>query len=249
MLLCHLYLFWPLSTYTPCQPQYTLTLPDTPNGTLMAPTSLKSPQWLFMPPIPLLASEYPHFLSVPNAPLTPLHPSGALPMAPTPLGALNAPLCHLLYLAQEYLHSLPAPQCTPNRPDGPSTPLHPLVSLLSLCNWPSAWVCNLQYPICSCQEYICSTVKLSQFLQYLPKHALQSSSYFTILDDQHSGLDMEIWLTPVRTSTYERPFTHEGNYLVGLLPPCMPVVFFAQGSYIVFEGHICCLHIYGNDIK
>ena len=75
-------------------------------------------------------------------------------------------------------------------------------------------MCSLQYTICSCQEYICSTVKLSQFLQYLPKHELQSSSCFTILKGQQSGLDMEIWLTPIRTSTYKRPFTQEGNYLV-----------------------------------
>ena len=83
-------------------------------------------------------------------------------------------------------------------------------------------MCSLQYTICSCHEYIYSTVKLSQFLQYLPKHALQSSSCFTILKDQQSGLDMEIWLTPIRTSTYERPFTQEGNYLV-VLCVCLSV--------------------------
>ena len=48
-------------------------------------------------------------------------------------------------------------------------------------------------------------MKLSQFLQYLPKHALQSSSCFTTLKDQQSGLDME------------RPFTQEGNYLVKVI--------------------------------
>ena len=31
---------------------------------------------------------------------------------------------------------------------------------------------SLQYTICRCQGYICSAVKLSQFLQYLPKYAL-----------------------------------------------------------------------------
>ena len=31
---------------------------------------------------------------------------------------------------------------------------------------------------------------------------------------QQSGLDMERWLTPQRNSTYKRPFTWEGNYLV-----------------------------------
>ena len=73
---------------------------------------------------------------------------------------------------------------------------------------------SLQYTILRCQEYICSAVKLSQFLQYLPKHALWSSSCFATLKDQQSGLDMERWLTPQRTSTYKRPFTQEGNYLV-----------------------------------
>ena len=56
---------------------------------------------------------------------------------------------------------------------------------------------SLQYTIFSCQEYIFSSVKLSQFLQYLPKYSLQSSSCFTTLKDQQSGLDIERWLTPL----------------------------------------------------
>ena len=57
-----------------------------------------------------------------------------------------------------------------------------------------------------------SSVKLSQFLQYLSKYALVSSSCFTTLNK-------EVWTwkddwPPWRTSTYERPFTREGNYLV-----------------------------------
>ena len=31
-----------------------------------------------------------------------------------------------------------------------------------------------------------------------------------------SGLDMERWLTPWKTSTHKRPFTQEGNYLVDI---------------------------------
>ena len=50
---------------------------------------------------------------------------------------------------------------------------------------------SLQYTNFSCQEYVFSSVKLSQFLQYLPKYALQSSSCFTTLKDQQSGLDIE----------------------------------------------------------
>ena len=103
-------------------------------------------------------------------------------------------------------------------------------------------MCSLHYTICSCQEYVCSTVKLSQFLLYLPKHALHSSSCFTILKDQQSGLDMEIWLTPIRTSTYERPFTREGNYLVIYLSliimlsfsPCIKLLCQLPISFLIF---------------
>ena len=57
-----------------------------------------------------------------------------------------------------------------------------------------------------------SSVKLSQFLQYLSKYAILSSSCFTTLNK-------EVWTwkddwPPWRTSKYERPFTQEGNYLV-----------------------------------
>ena len=50
-----------------------------------------------------------------------------------------------------------------------------------------------------------SSVRLSQFLQYLSKYALLSTSSFTILNK-------EVWTwkddwPPRRTSTYERPFT------------------------------------------
>ena len=93
---------------------------------------------------------------------------------------------------------------------------------LQLTVFTSMW--SLQYTILSCQEYIYSAVKLSQFLQYLPKHPLQSSSCITILKDQKVGLDMERWLTPLRTSTYERNFTWEGNYLVSVFFPTEMVV-------------------------
>ena len=38
---------------------------------------------------------------------------------------------------------------------------------------------SLQYTIFSCQEYVFSSVKLSQFLQYFPKYALLNSTVFT----------------------------------------------------------------------
>ena len=57
--------------------------------------------------------------------------------------------------------------------------------LLSVSNWPFSFsivitlqltifrsMSSLQYTICRCQGYIFIAVKLSQFLQYLPKYAL-----------------------------------------------------------------------------
>ena len=76
---------------------------------------------------------------------------------------------------------------------------------------------TLQYTVFKCQEYILSAVKLSQFLQYLPKHALKSS-----IASQHGKTNKVVWTwkddwRPWRTSTYERPFTWEGNYLVAFV--------------------------------
>ena len=105
--------------------------------------------------------------------------------------------------------------------------------------------CSLQYTVCSCEEYICSTVKLSQFLQYLTKHAFQSSSCLTILKDQQSGLDMEIWLTPIRTSTYERPFTQKGNYLV-----CISIVFDWYFVHVLlFMFCLCFMYKFSSPVK
>ena len=36
--------------------------------------------------------------------------------------------------------------------------------------------------------------------------------------NQKSSMDIERLLTHQRTSTYERPFTHEGNYLASYVP-------------------------------
>ena len=99
-----------------------------------------------------------------------------------------------------------------------ATLLHPIIFYchhfqLSICNWPSAHSSNAhflsstfsfaivvtvhltifmttstsQYTILS---YMFGGLKLRQFLQYLPKHALESSSCFTTLKDWQSGLDM-----------------------------------------------------------
>ena len=203
----------------PHTPQHSLMPPNDP---LMPSTCPRSPQYHFMPPIPLLAPEYLHFLPAPNVPLTSLHPLTAPQSLWHPLHSLGAPMLpYATYtLSGPGVSTLPA--SSPKHPQHPfmasQHPWHPLHTLvfyhchLQLTIFTS--MCSLQYIICSWQEYICSTVKLSQFLQYLPKHAPQRSSYFTILKDQQSGLHMEIWLTFIRTSTYERPFTWEGNYLV-----------------------------------
>ena len=100
--LCHLYPFWPLSTYTPCQPPIQ---PDTS--------------------------------CTPDTPLMP-------PDTPTPPRSPNAPLCHLYPI-------WPQSTYTPCQPLIHSQ--HPLMALniltppsfltLSLCNWPSSWVCVL----------------------------------------------------------------------------------------------------------
>ena len=52
-------------------------------------------------------------------------------------------------------------------------------------------------------------VEMTKFKSYLSSyHPMQKASNWK------SGLDMERWLTPWRTSTHKRPFTQEGNYLV-----------------------------------
>ena len=51
-------------------------------------------------------------------------------------------------------------------------------------------------------------VQMMKFKSYLSSyHPMQKASNWK------SGLDMERWLTPWRTSTHRRPFTWEGNYL------------------------------------
>ena len=86
--------------------------PYTPN----APNTLYTLMLLLMPPIPLLAPEYLHFLSAPNATLIPLTASN-LPWCP--LKPPEAPWCHLYPC---YLQFLPAP-------NAPLIPLHSLPAL------------------------------------------------------------------------------------------------------------------------
>ena len=59
------------------------------------------------------------------------------------------------------------------------------------------------------------------------------------MKDQQRGVDMERWLTPQRTSTYERPFTQEGNYLVF---NCCHFVTDCLHDYVQFT--IYCLEVH-----
>ena len=89
--------------------------------------------------------------------------------------------------------------------------------LLSLHNWPPSGVCTV-YNIPSLGVKGTSSVLWSSAnFCSIQKYALYRSTSFTTMQGQQSGLDMERWLTPWRTSTYERPFTWEGTYLVSLV--------------------------------
>ena len=79
--------------------------------------------------------KYLHSLQLPNAPLTLLHPwwpqslltaPNAPLTPPTPLRTPNALMPLVPLLAPEFLHSLSAPQCTPDSPSNP--PNSPLIS-------------------------------------------------------------------------------------------------------------------------
>ena len=79
-----------------------------------------------------------------------------------------------------------------------------------------------KYTICMCQGYICSTVKLCQFLQFLPKCALYSSSSFTTMKNQLRGVDMERLFTPQENFYLWKTFYPRGylsSFTCGTLIP------------------------------
>ena len=128
--------FWPLSTYTPCQPSNTPLTPLcpwhplTPQWPINAPTPPRIPQCPFMPPIPHLAPAYLHFLPAPQ--YTP-DTSLMSPMPPdthTPPRNPSAP-CATYTLSGPRVPTLPGqPPIHPNTlmaPQHPRHPLHPLV--------------------------------------------------------------------------------------------------------------------------
>ena len=61
-----------------------------------------------------------------------------------------------------------------------------------------------QYTVIS---YIFSALKLRQFLQYLPKHKLESSSCYTAVKRPTEWSGHVNMIDPQRTATYKRPFT------------------------------------------
>ena len=110
-----------------------------------------------MPPIPILAPAYLHSLPAPNTAIHPLTPPWSPPMPPIPLLVFNC--CHF------------AIDCLPTVKNDHFLLLSfAIVITLQLTIFMST--SSLQDTIFRCQEYIFSAVKLSQFLQYLPKYAL-----------------------------------------------------------------------------
>ena len=184
-------------------PLYLLPAPDVPYTLISCcPWCPLHPCWPPMPP----DTPYPHW---PSELLTPASPQ----WTPDTPYTHASPLTPLLVPWHPLMTLHPAGPLTPLTPCWPLSLLQPLLAPKHPY-YQNRNLWSVQYTVCSCQEFVCSTVKLSQFLQYLPKHALQSSSCFMILKDQQSGLDKEIWLAPVRSSTYKRPFAQKGNYLV-----------------------------------
>ena len=152
---------WCPYTLTPAEPLIpTLLPPSIPPDTPAGP-------WCLLHP--LAAPDVPH-------PLTPCWPSEPLHPLPAPMDP-HTPT------------TLPAPWLTPWEPLYTKDLLSGRVTIFFICNPQCPLKCSfsivitlqltiftstssLQYTIMRCQEYIFSAVKLSQFLQYLPKHAL-----------------------------------------------------------------------------
>ena len=217
--LMSLYPFWPLSNYSPCQPQYTPNTPKQPSTPLEAPMPL-------MPPIPLLAPEYLQSLPVPNTPLTPptpCHPQNGPPIPYTPsflLSSLSIVVTFQLTIFMQlkcsfsigiifnYCHF--ATDC-----------LHAVKMLIfyhchfqlsPLCNWPSSGVCPL-YSVPSIgvkgtSSVLWSSANFCSISQNMHHKAPVASQYWNTNKVVWTWkADWPTW----RTSTYERPFTWEGN--------------------------------------
>ena len=203
-------------------PQYTwcpLHPPDAPYG----PTPLhhRRPQMLpyatythsspWVPTLPASPQYTPtplHPLMLPMPPNSPWHPLEVPLMPPIPLLVFNC--CHF---ATDHLCAFKM-----------LIFYHCHLQLLLLCNWPSSWV-HPVYKIPSLGVKNTSSVlwrsanfcSISQIMHYkdpvASQHWKTNKVVWTWKDDWPS------W----RTSTYKRPFTQEGNYLVEL---CVINIFF-----------------------
>ena len=90
--------------------------------------------------------------------------------------------------------------------------------LSSLCNWPSSWVCPVyDTPLLGVKSTSSMLWTSANFCSIS-----QNMHYKTPVASQHWKTNKVVWTwkddwPPCRTSTYERPFTNEGNYLVLML--------------------------------
>ena len=147
--LCHLYTFWPLSTYTPWQapihPWHSLhpleapRLPDTP----YTPMNPQCPLCHLYPSDPwvLTLPDRPQY--TPDTSYTPWKPQCLL-TPPTPLWTPNAPYATYTLSGPDYILSLSVPNTPPTPPDGPQhTLILPSFLSLSLCNWLSSQACTV----------------------------------------------------------------------------------------------------------
>ena len=214
--------------YTPILPDRPLTPPRSPQCPLTSPICLLAPECLHSLPAPMHLW-HPYTPDGPLNTLTPLHP----------LGAPNAPWCYLYPCWPWAPTLLPVPQCTPDMPytperppDAPALPsfelsllcnwpslcIHPVYNIASffqlslLCNWLSSWLCPVYnipfwgtFSVLWSSANFCNisqTYTLKLQLLHNTKRPTKWSGYVKMIDP------------PWRTSTYKRPFTQEGNYLV-----------------------------------
>ena len=184
---------------------------------LMASTPPRNPQ---MSPIPF----WPWVPTVPASPSVhpwdPLHPCFPLMVHNTPVGP-KCPLCHLYpFLAFEYLHPLPAPQ------DILYTHWHPLMAPTTTR--------NSQMPPYVTYTPSCPWVPTLPGSPIHPWHPLHPwcppDGLQHPVATQYWKTNKEVWTgkddwPPWRTSTYERPFNWEGNYVVIFCHHCTMSVF------------------------
>ena len=168
----------------------------------MHPDTSYTPWW---PNVPLASNP----LGAPNASWCPYTPAGPW----TPTLSANPPINswhpYAPWWPQNALHLLPSP----------NDPLMPWYPCWSLCNWSSSWV----RPVNNIPSW---GVKSTSAVFW------SSANFCNIFQNMHSKAPVAlqcrktnkvVWTwkddrPPWRTSTYERPFTWEGNYLVLSVP-------------------------------